>query len=112
MHPHALLAPYLLGPAQCSGLPPPCPPLLPQAAALMQRLLADVAYNRGVMPPSWNWPPVTAGQPAQTLVFAQNTSSGWPWPGGGVRAEADWRASQCGVLTAGGLAGQEFWWCD
>lgn len=78
----------------------------------MQALLSDIARFDGRLPPSWGWPPVAAGAPPPTFVVAQNSSSGWPWPGGGVRTEVSWRQAQCGALAAGGLAGQEYWWCD
>ena len=83
-----------------------------QASGIMLSLLSDIAYFDGRLPPSWDWPPVTAGEPPPTLVIAQNTTTGWPWPGGGVRVERNWRQSQCNVLAASGLSGQEYWWCD
>lgn len=83
-----------------------------EASRLMQQLLSDIAYHDGRLPPAWNWPPVTPGELPPTFVVAQNTSTGWPWPGGGVRVERGWRQDHCGVLASGGLAGQQYWWCD
>jgi len=81
-------------------------------ARVMQRMLGDLALT-GAMPASWAWPPVAGpGAPADggvwTMVFALNASDSFP--GGGVRAEKDWKAAQCGAL--GPLAGENYWWCD
>ena len=79
-----------------------------EASALLQQLIADFAANRGVMPASYGWAPVTPGQPVATLVFAQDSG----WPGGGVRAYDSWKARQCAVLEAHMQPLQNWWWCD
>jgi len=69
----------------------------------MQRLLSDIAYYDGRLPASLELARCCPGQPPPTFILAQNTSSGWPWPGGGARVEYNWRQGQCGALQAGGL---------
>ena len=81
-------------------------------AAVMQSMLSDFATGGGLMPAAWNWPPVAAASPPYTLVLAANGAPpAAPWPGGGVRAVADWRAGPCDALEANGL-GRQYWWCD
>ena len=81
-------------------------------AAVMQSMLSDFATGGGLMPTAWNWPPVAAASPPYTLVLAANGAPpAAPWPGGGVRAVADWRAGPCDALEANGL-GRQYWWCD
>ena len=79
-----------------------------EGGALMQRLLADFAQGRGVMPASWGWEPATPGRPLQTMVLARETG----WPGGGSRAIQGFKASQCAVLQAHLAPAQSYWWCD
>ena len=82
-------------------------------AALMQRLLGDLALGRGVMNESWAWPPVAGpGAPADGSVFTMVLALEDGFPGGGVRAEKDFKAAQCGASVLGALAGESFWWCD
>ena len=78
-------------------------------ATLMQRLLGDYAMHRGVFPDSWAWPPV-AGPHSKGGVYTMVLALEGGFPGGGVRAELDFKAAQCAGLKQ--LAGQAYWWCD
>jgi carboxylesterase type B len=78
------------------------------ASAQLQRLVKDFAYYSGVLPQDWNWPPVEAGQSDfSTLVFAQDEG----FPGGGVRAELNWKRRECEALASLGF-GETYAWCD
>ena len=79
-----------------------------QGGAIMQQLLADFAVNRGVMPASWGWAPVSPGAPLATYVVAQESG----WPGGGSKAIVGWKQRQCQVLAAHLQPMQQWWWCD
>ena len=78
----------------------------------MQSFLGDFAVTGGVLPTSWQWPPVAGpGSPAGqlwTMVFALPDG----FPGGGVRAVLDFKAEQCGPSVLGDLASQPYWWVD
>ena len=78
------------------------------AASLLQGLVADFCYNRGVMPARWAWPAVAPGEPLSTLVVAQEGG----YPGGGTRAVQGWKNAQCTALYSVSLATQGYWWCD
>ena len=77
-----------------------------KAAALLHALISDFARGNGVMPPSWQWPPVSSSD-MPTLVVALPASE-WPWPGGGVRVESGWRSAQCAAIGAAGLT-EQYW---
>ena len=90
-------------------------------SALMLRLLGDFGGGGGVMPASWDWPPVgSEGAAVATLVLA--VDGVWPYGGAPnasvlsnvrlrVQVESEWRSGRCSVLERAGFD-ERYWWCD
>lgn len=90
-----------------SSIPSPAPPSDLKLKTILQKMASDFAHGGGRMPDSWNWPAATEQSKFSTYVLAQDTL----FPGGGARAEPDWKYMVCQTLNSLGID-ERYWWCD